>query len=127
MAEKKKSQKIEGALLKVALGCTVEEVTEEYATVDGQLTLTKRKEIKKDIPPDLKAVQMLLQESGPDESVMSDEELEQEKARLLEELEKQTKKEKKEGQVCDEAKKPVKKRAKSRRKIVKKKTGEVKK
>ncbi len=126
MAEKKKRQKIEGALLKVALGCTVEEVTEEYATVDGQLTLTKRKETKKDIPPDLKAVQLLLQESGQDESVMSDEELEEEKKRLLGELEKQSKKEVKEGQVCDEVKKPVKKRAKSRRKIVKKKTGVIK-
>ena len=61
MAVKKREEKVGEALLKVALGCRVEEVTEEYAEVDGELKLTKRRETKKDIPPDLKAVQMLLQ------------------------------------------------------------------
>ena len=37
------------ALLKVALGCQVAEVTEEYAEVDGKLKLLKRKKTKKDI------------------------------------------------------------------------------
>ncbi len=114
---KKQREKIEGALLKVALGCTVEEVTEEYATVDGQLTLTKRKNTKKDIPPDLKAVQMLLQEQGLSEGDMSDEELETERTRLLLELEKKMKKE---GQVCDQEKKSLKTRAKTKRKSSKK-------
>ena len=53
-------EKISEALLKVALGYQVAEVTEEYAEVDGALKLTKRKKTKKDVPPDLKAVQMLL-------------------------------------------------------------------
>ena len=35
--------KITDALLKVALGFQVAEVTEEYAEVDGALKLTKRK------------------------------------------------------------------------------------
>ena len=39
--------KIGEALLKVALGYQVAEVTEEYAEVDGALKLTKRKKTKK--------------------------------------------------------------------------------
>ncbi len=72
------------ALLKVALGCQVAEVTEEYAEVDGKLKLLKRKKTKKDIPPDLKAVQILLEKrGGGDVTGMTDEELEREKKRLL--------------------------------------------
>ncbi len=85
---KEKEEKIGDALLKVALGYQVAEVTEEYAEVDGQLKLTKRKKTKKDIPPDLKAVQLLLaskEEKGL--SQWTDEELEKEKKRLLKELE----------------------------------------
>ena len=39
-------EKISEALLKVALGYQVAEVTEEYAEVDGALKLTKRKKTK---------------------------------------------------------------------------------
>ena len=84
MEEKKKEEKIGEALLKVALGYQVAEVTEEYAEVDGKLKLTKRKKTKKDIPPDLKAVQLLLaNEEEGSLGDLSDEELEAEKARLL--------------------------------------------
>lgn len=85
MAVKKRGEKVGEALLKVALGCRVEEVTEEYAEVDGELKLTKRRETKKDIPPDLKAVQMLLaaKEDGADYAAMSDEQLNAERERLL--------------------------------------------
>ncbi|MBQ9729981.1 MAG: hypothetical protein IJV80_04120 [Clostridia bacterium] len=77
-------EKLNAALLKVALGCKVAEVTEEYAEIDGELKLTKRKKTRKDIPPDLKAVQMLLGESGLMETEkMTDEELERERLRLL--------------------------------------------
>ena len=80
-------EKLGEALLKVALGYQVAEVTEEYAEVDGALKLTKRKKTKKDIPPDLKAVQLLLASSGETElSNWSDEELELQKQRLLKEL-----------------------------------------
>ena len=60
------------------------EVTEEYAEVDGELRLLKRKETKKDIPPDLKAVQLLL-ESREERyiSLLSGEELEEEKQKIL--------------------------------------------
>lgn len=60
------------------------EVTEEYAEVDGELRLLKRKKTKKDIPPDLKAVQLLL-ESREERyiSLLSDEELEKEKQKIF--------------------------------------------
>ena len=91
MAEKKKEitreEKIGEALLKVALGYQVAEVTEEYAEVDGALKLTKRKKTKKDVPPDLKAVQLLLSaDRGGDISSWTDEELEAERKKLLKEL-----------------------------------------
>lgn len=83
MKTERKEDRIGNALLKVALGCQVEEVTEEFAEVDGELRLTKRRKTRKDIPPDLKAVQMLLAGDEADYSVLSDEELETEKERLL--------------------------------------------
>ena len=86
MQERTKRKKIGDALMKVALGCRVEEVTEEYAEVDGELRLTKRRETKKDIPPDLKAVQLLMaspEEGASDCSALSDEQMEAEKRRLL--------------------------------------------
>lgn len=93
MAEKKKKEgKLDEALLKVALGYQVAEVTEEYAEVDGELKLTKRKRTKKDVPPDLKAVQLLLTKDGGGEAYAewSDEALETERRRLLAELQKAT-------------------------------------
>ena len=86
-------EKIGEALLKVALGYQVSEVTEEYAEVDGALKLTKRKKTKKDVPPDLKAVQMLLtNDSDGGFSHLTDEELEAEKAALLAALQETEKK-----------------------------------
>lgn len=120
--------KIADALLKVALGFQVAEVTEEYAEVDGTLKLTKRKRTKKDVPPDLKAVQMLLGESGAGMENMSDEELEAEKKRLLAALEKAEKSKKDAGQVRDDGVKQVKTvsaerkpRAKPRKRVIRKK------
>ncbi len=84
---KGKNERLEDALLKVALGYQVAEVTEEFAEVDGELKLTKRRRTKKDIPPDLKAVQLLLASKGTgDIASWSDEELEAEKCRLLKEM-----------------------------------------
>lgn len=74
-------EKLNEAIRKVALGFSLAEVTEEYAAADGELKLVKRKETKKDVPPDLKAVKLLLEER--DFSALSDEELEEERQRLL--------------------------------------------
>lgn len=73
--------KLKEAIMKVALGYSLEEVTEEYDVKDGEFRLVKRKEIKKDVPPDLKAAKLLIDEK--DYAALSDGELEQEKARLL--------------------------------------------
>ena len=123
-----KENQISEAILKVALGFQVSETVEEYAEVDGELKLTKRKRTKKDVPPDLKAVQLLMETNGNgDVASMSDEELETEKTRLLAMLaeEKKTvkkvvKKPKDTGQVCDETPKKTRKpRAKPRKKVMK--------
>ena len=82
---KKQEEKINDALLKVALGYQVAEITEEYAEENGELKLVKRKKTKKDVPPDLKAVQLLLsvEEGNGELSAWTDEELEAEKQRLI--------------------------------------------
>ncbi len=77
-------KEIKNAIIKVALGYSLEEVTEEYGVENGELKLVKRKETKKDVPPDLKAVKLLLGEK--DYSALSDEELEAEKQKLLKRL-----------------------------------------
>lgn len=120
MGTKKREDKIGEALLKVALGYQVAEVTEEYAEVDGTLKLTKRKKTKKDVPPDLKAVQLLLaSEGGGGVEQLSDEELEAEKARLLSVLQMQT--EKGNGENVEKtAKKTVKKSSTAKKGTVKK-------
>ena len=69
------------------MGFDLSEVVEEYVMENGVLTLVKRKVTKKDVPPDIKAVKMLFGE-GEDVSQMTDEMLENEKKRLLEELKK---------------------------------------
>ncbi len=81
--------KIKEAILKVALGYSLEEVTEEYDAKDGELRLVKRKETKKDIPPDLKAAKLLF-DGGSDYASLTDEQLEQEKQRLLRQLKEET-------------------------------------
>lgn len=83
MENMQNDKEIDAALRKVAFGFSLEEVTEEYGVEDGELRLVKRRETRKDVPPDLKAVKMLLDGSAADLSAMSDEELENEKQRLL--------------------------------------------
>ncbi len=90
-------EQIVKALLKKAIGYTYDEVQEEYTvTESGDSILTKKKIVKKYCPPDSAALKTYL-ELSPEKSYtdMSDEELEQEKIRLLEELKKQDEKSKK--------------------------------
>ena len=53
-----------GALKKCAVGLETNEVVEEFDAKDGELRLVKRKVTKRDIPPDIKAVKMLMEEGG---------------------------------------------------------------
>jgi hypothetical protein len=71
--------------LKCATGLSASEVVEEFAMVDGELTLVKKKVTKREVPPDIKAVKMLLEERGE----ASDEELEAERMQLLSLLDEQ--------------------------------------
>ena len=54
---------------------------EEYVLTDGEYKLVKRKVTTREIPPDIKAVKLLL--DGESDEAFSDEELEEEKQRLL--------------------------------------------
>ena len=55
-------------------------MVEEFTVEDGELKLVKKKVTKRDIPPDIKAVKMLM-DGG--EETLSDDELEAERQKLL--------------------------------------------
>ena len=55
---------------------------EEFAVQDGELKLVKKKVTKREIPPDIKAVKLLL--DGREE--LTDEELEAERQKLIDML-----------------------------------------
>ena len=76
-----------GALKKCAVGLETSEIVEEFGVEDGELKLVKRKVTKRDIPPDIKAVKMLIDGGGVDG--LSIEELEEEKRNLLKVLNKE--------------------------------------
>ena len=76
-----------GALKKCAVGLETSEVVEEFGVEDGELKLVKRKVTKRDIPPDIKAVKMLIDGGGVDGLTV--EELEEEKQNLLKMLNKE--------------------------------------
>lgn len=73
---------IKKALLKCAVGFDTSEIVEEYTVDEGELKLIKRKVTKRDVPPDIKAVKMLL-DGEADASQMSDEELEERREKLI--------------------------------------------
>ena len=73
------------ALIKCAVGFDTSEVVEEYPADGDELKLVKRKVTRRDVPPDIKAVKMLLDgEAGVAE--LSDEELEERRQKLIEML-----------------------------------------
>ena len=75
---------LENALIKKALGYDATEVVEEYSSDnEGEIRLLKKKITKKNVPPDMSALKLLLDESEKDLTKMTDEELFNEKVRLL--------------------------------------------
>jgi len=87
---------IEEVLLKKAVGYTTEEITEEFNKVDDNLVLNKRKVSTKSYPPDLSALQILLEKFDNDVDEFENyslEDLKIERKRLLKELEKYEKEE----------------------------------
>ena len=96
MKEKIDSARFKTALVKKALGYDATEVVEEYVSDDaGEVKLTKKKVTKKNVPPDLTALKMLLDQTEVPVSEMTDEQLEEEKQRLLKLLSEFNEKEKK--------------------------------
>ena len=86
MEKNANKKKIEKALLDKAIGYTTQEITEEYGYSGDEFVLQKRKTSTKSYPPDLSALQMLLEERQGYENryqKMSSEELEKEKKRLI--------------------------------------------
>lgn len=74
-------QDILGALKKCAVGLETNEVVEEFSVVDDELKLVKKKVTRRDIPPDIKAVKLLM--DGGSIDGLTDEELEEERKKLI--------------------------------------------
>ncbi len=72
------------AVVKRARGYSATETVEDYAVVDGALELVKKRVTVKDVPPDMTAAKMIMDDGGVDE--LTDEQLALEKNRLLGEL-----------------------------------------
>lgn len=72
---------IKQALKRCAVGFETGEVVEEFTVENGELKLVKKKVTRRDIPPDIKAVKMML--DGESCERLTDEQLEQERERLL--------------------------------------------
>lgn len=72
---------VKQALKRCAVGFETGEVVEEFTVENGELKLVKKKVTRRDIPPDIKAVKMLL--DGESVCELSDAELEQERERLI--------------------------------------------
>lgn len=70
---------IKSALKKCAVGFGTSEVVEEFTVEDGELRLVKKKVTRRDIPPDIKAVKMLM--DGGVEN-LSDAELDEEMKKI---------------------------------------------
>ena len=87
MKSENERKKLEKALMDKAIGFTTQEVVEEYGFSGDDFVLQKRKTSTKSYPPDLSAIQMLLEKGGENELYnMTDDELEKEKQKLLSKL-----------------------------------------
>ena len=85
-------KKLKQALIKKALGYDVEEIIEEYVgDKDGLIVLSKKKVTKKNVPPDISAIKILMDGQAENLSNLTDQELEEEKQRLLSLIQKKEK------------------------------------
>ena len=72
------------AVRKKAVGYTTSECVDEYSLMDGELCVVKRKITTKEVPPDISAVKLVMEEMHADKyQSMNEEELLEEKQRLL--------------------------------------------
>ena len=75
--------KIQKALLKRALGYDSSETVEEYAKDGEDMTIVRKKVTKKNVPPDITALKLIIDKDSEPIENLTDEELEKEKLRLL--------------------------------------------
>lgn len=84
---KKDLNKLDDALFNRAIGFSKDEVSEEYNMIDDKLTLTKKKLNSKYYPPELKAIELIMEKYSIDKDGEYDnynlDELIKEKERLL--------------------------------------------
>lgn len=82
--------KIEKSLLKKALGYNYKEIVDEYVIDEDGQKLTKRKITTKNVPPDISAVKLLLEELNVavnvDLSTLSDADLKRELKDILKKI-----------------------------------------
>lgn len=98
---------VKDALVKKALGFDAVEVIEEYAIDDdGEIKLSKKKVTKKTVPPDVAAIKMLIDPLENNLQDMTDEQLEEEKMRLIKYLAESEKKKKGDKKCEKKAEKP---------------------
>ncbi|MCI5838253.1 MAG: hypothetical protein MRZ91_03565 [Christensenellaceae bacterium] len=90
--KKTRKQLARDALLLRATGYDATETVEEYADKDGEMVLLKRRVATKNVPPDVSAAKIIMEEQDFSVSDMTDEQLEKERARLIKELKKTDKK-----------------------------------
>jgi len=76
-------KKLIDALWKKAVGYSVTETTDDCMVENGQLVHTKQRTSIKDVPPDLSAIKLLMEEMTDDMDSMAEDELAAEKERLL--------------------------------------------
>ncbi|MCQ2387808.1 MAG: hypothetical protein MJ066_05140 [Clostridia bacterium] len=83
----KKNKKIQSALLKRAVGYDLTESVEEFVYSDeGEYKLTKKKVTTKNVPPDLDALKILMNNNEQSVESMTNEELLEERERLIKSL-----------------------------------------
>lgn len=84
----KKLQSLHTVLLKKAMGYKIKETTDEFVVIDDEVKLTKRKVNVKYYPPDLNAIELLLQKNNDYNNLktLSNEQLEEEKLKLIKKL-----------------------------------------
>jgi len=81
--KKDKNQLLRDALFRRATGYEATETVEEYTECDGEIRLLKKRVSTKNVPPDVTAVKMLMDEQTVDLTEMTDAQLMAEKQRLL--------------------------------------------
>ena len=84
MQENLDNEEIKKALIKRAVGYTAEEVVSEYSDDNGVMKMVRKKVSKKNVPPEVSALKLLLDDLKDDcLNTLSDDELVKEKDRLL--------------------------------------------